>query len=619
MQKLPTGISLDTISDGYDSGRIGEAKSLRVYLDFFWKVGPKTLDELLEKLARSGYPIDCLICDSFMPWAMEVARSFGIVGVLFLTQNMVVNSIYYHVHLGKLQAPLTENEISLPAQPPLQLGDMPSFFFNYVEDPAFLDFLVDKHTKDEEDYGVEQVRDEECIKWLDDKPKEVVVYVSFGSMAVLEEEQIEELAYGLRESGSYFLWVVRESEETKLPKGFEKKSEKGLVVPWCSQLKVLAHEAVGCFVTHCGWNSTLEALCLGVPMVAMPQEADQSTNAKHIEDVWKVGTKASVDGKHWKTVAANAVGEGGTMAVLYMEAVVVSELWKLGMTSQLDHGDGSIDDSASTPIHFFRIMLPHNLLQGTLRLPTRFVSKYGKHLSNTVHLKLPNGAEWKVNLEKRDGSVWFQQGWKEFAEYHSLAYGHLLVFRFNLTSHFHVSICNKSCMEIDYPINKANHKRTRINSEDIQPPKTQKTTQNKKKCNSNFQDTAFDKKARDHKGRLKNPNEGKRNMEAVGNTSFTVIMKSHHFTLGQMYVPHAPIKSCIKSGEQFVTLLVGDRSWRVKLRNYRSKSVSYFTTNWSAFARENNLKKGDACLFQLLHCSDNMVMKVSISRKMSIS
>ncbi|KAK7373475.1 hypothetical protein VNO80_06884 [Phaseolus coccineus] len=388
LQKLPTGISLETISDGYDSGRIGEAKSLRVYLDRFWQVGPKTLVELLEKLARSGHPIHCIICDSFMPWGMEVAGRFGIVGVPFLTQNMAVNSIYYHVHLGKLQAPLIENEISLPALPQLRLWDMPSFFFNYEEDPAFLDFLVgqfsnidkadwilcnsfyelekevadwtmkiwpkfrtigpsipsmfiDKHNKDDEDHGVVQVTSKECIKWLDDKPKEIVVYVSFGSMAVVDEEQIEELAYGLRDSGSYFLWVVRTSEETKLPKGFEKKSEKGLVVPWCSQLRVLAHEAVGCFVTHCGWNSTLEALCLGVPMVAMPQEADQSTNAKHIEDVWKVAIKASVDGKHvarrevlkhcirevmdtergkemkrnamqWKTLAANAVNEGGS-------------------------------------------------------------------------------------------------------------------------------------------------------------------------------------------------------------------------------------------------------------------------------------------------------------------
>ncbi|XP_061368565.1 mogroside IE synthase-like [Gastrolobium bilobum] len=344
LHKLPDSIALETISDGFDNGRIGEAESLRVYLKRFWQVGPHTLVELLEKLARSNCPVNCLIYDAFMPWALEVARRFGIIGAVFLTQNLAVNSIYYHFHLGKLHAPLTEQEISLPALPQLTLKDMPSFFFNYVEDPSFLELLVgqfsnidkadwllcnsfyelekevadwsmkiwsklrtigpsipsmflDKRIKDDEDYGVAQFKSEECMEWLDDKPKRSVVYVSFGSLAVLDEEQTKELACGLRDGGNYFLWVVRASEETKLPEGFEKKSEKGLVVTWCSQLKVLAHEAVGCFVTHCGWNSTLEALSLGVPIVAMPQWSDQATNAKHIVNVWKIGIRASVDEK----------------------------------------------------------------------------------------------------------------------------------------------------------------------------------------------------------------------------------------------------------------------------------------------------------------------------------
>jgi pathogen-inducible salicylic acid glucosyltransferase len=77
----------------------------------------------------------------------------------------------------------------------------------------------------------------------------------------------------------------------------EETSEKGLVVRWCPQLEVLAHDAVGCFVTHCGWNSTLEAFSLGVPMVRVPYWSDQSTNAKYIMDVWKMGLKAPTDEK----------------------------------------------------------------------------------------------------------------------------------------------------------------------------------------------------------------------------------------------------------------------------------------------------------------------------------
>nr|AFK35372.1 unknown [Lotus japonicus] len=311
----------------------------------FWQVGPQSFAELIEKLGRTGYPVDCVIYDPLMPWALDVAKRFGIVGVAFFTQNLVVNSIYYHAHLGNLQAPLTEEEIFLPGLPKLQHQDMPSFFFmKIVQDPVVLELVVaqfsnidkadwilcnsfyelnkeiadwtmktwpkfrtigpsipsmflDNQVKDDERYVVAKFTSEECLVWLNDKPKGSVVYVSFGSIAALNEEQTVEMACGLRDSGSYFLWVVRDSDQIKIPKDFEKKSEKGLVVTWCSQLTVLAHEAIGCFITHCGWNSTLEALSLGVPTVAMPQWSDQGTNTKLIVDVWKSGIRAPLDEK----------------------------------------------------------------------------------------------------------------------------------------------------------------------------------------------------------------------------------------------------------------------------------------------------------------------------------
>ncbi|GKA55342.1 UDP-glycosyltransferase 74G1-like protein, partial [Tanacetum coccineum] len=74
-------------------------------------------------------------------------------------------------------------------------------------------------------------------------------------------------------------------------------AEKGLIVAWCKQLDVLRHESVGCFVTHCGFNSTLEAISLGVPVVAMPQWADQITNGKCLEDIWGVGVRVKADDK----------------------------------------------------------------------------------------------------------------------------------------------------------------------------------------------------------------------------------------------------------------------------------------------------------------------------------
>ncbi|PVH65990.1 hypothetical protein PAHAL_1G120400 [Panicum hallii] len=86
------------------------------------------------------------------------------------------------------------------------------------------------------------------------------------------------------------------SEISKVPENFADKSkEKGLIVTWSPQLEVLAHPAVGCFVTHCGWNSTTEGMGAGVPMVAMPQWSEQTMNAKYIEDVWRVGVRVRPD------------------------------------------------------------------------------------------------------------------------------------------------------------------------------------------------------------------------------------------------------------------------------------------------------------------------------------
>ncbi|OVA10653.1 UDP-glucuronosyl/UDP-glucosyltransferase [Macleaya cordata] len=159
---------------------------------------------------------------------------------------------------------------------------------------------LDKRMEGDDDYGLHLLtpNSHTCMKWLDMKEFASVVYVSFGSMASLGEDQMEEIAWGLRNCNYHFLWVVRASEENKLPSKFiEETLEKELVVRWCKQLEVLAHKSVGCFVTHCGWNSTLEGLSLGVPMVAMQQWVDQTTNAKFIEDVWRVGVRVKMDEK----------------------------------------------------------------------------------------------------------------------------------------------------------------------------------------------------------------------------------------------------------------------------------------------------------------------------------
>lgn len=134
---------------------------------------------------------------------------------------------------------------------------------------------------------------ENCLRWLDTKPCNSVIYISFGSMAELTGKQVEEIAWGLRNLDNPFLWVFKDPDKKLSPKFLSSLTDNaGIFVPWCNQLEVLAHQATCCFITHCGWNSMLEGLSLGVPMVGLPQWSDQPMNAKMMEDVWKVGVRA---------------------------------------------------------------------------------------------------------------------------------------------------------------------------------------------------------------------------------------------------------------------------------------------------------------------------------------
>lgn len=84
-------------------------------------------------------------------------------------------------------------------------------------------------------------------------------------------------------------------------------------------------------------------------------------------------------------------------------------------------------------------------------MPTNFVEKYGIFLPKVIHLETPNGEKWELNLVKSEGKIWFEKGWNEFGEYHSLSHGHLLVFKYEQISHFKVHIFDKTTLEITYP------------------------------------------------------------------------------------------------------------------------------------------------------------------------
>ncbi|KAK1296671.1 UDP-glycosyltransferase 85A5 [Acorus calamus] len=137
--------------------------------------------------------------------------------------------------------------------------------------------------------------DRTCMAWLDVQPPKSVVYVSFGSIATVTRDQLLEFWHGLVNSEMRFLWVLRDNlvvnadgeQETCVPS--VAAYEKGRIVSWVPQLEVLGHPAIGGFLTHSGWNSTLESITVGVPMVCWPYFADQQINSRFVSDVWRVG------------------------------------------------------------------------------------------------------------------------------------------------------------------------------------------------------------------------------------------------------------------------------------------------------------------------------------------
>ncbi|CAN1266511.1 UDP-glycosyltransferase 87A2 [Linum perenne] len=155
----------------------------------------------------------------------------------------------------------------------------------YSVGPAIPFFRINHNTSDSESAHPAY------FSWLDSQPKESVLYVSLGSFASISSNQMDEIAEGLKASSVKFLWVARgESERVK-----ESCGEKGMVVPWCDQMKVLRHCSVGGFLTHCGWNSTLEGLYCGVPMLTFPLIFDQVPNSRRIVEKWRVGWRLKRD------------------------------------------------------------------------------------------------------------------------------------------------------------------------------------------------------------------------------------------------------------------------------------------------------------------------------------
>ncbi|MCE5165798.1 hypothetical protein HAX54_012332 [Datura stramonium] len=163
-------------------------------------------------------------------------------------------------------------------------------------------------------------RSHKCLLWLDKQEPNSVLYVSFGTTTSFSDEQIKEMAIGLELSGQKFVWVLRdadkgnvfakdESRKIELPKGFEERVKgKGILVrDWAPQLEILSHCSTGGFLSHCGWNSCMESISMGVPIAAWPMHSDQPRNSVLITKILKIGLVVRDWGNRNELVKSNMV------------------------------------------------------------------------------------------------------------------------------------------------------------------------------------------------------------------------------------------------------------------------------------------------------------------------
>ncbi|KAK4432111.1 Zeatin O-glucosyltransferase [Sesamum alatum] len=162
----------------------------------------------------------------------------------------------------------------------------------------------------------------ECLDWLDRQSPDSVIFVSFGTTSSLCNEQVEKLALGLERSQQKFVWVLRDADKgdiftgevrkSELPEGWEKRvKERGIIVrDWAPQLEILGHPSTGGFMSHCGWNSCIESISMGVPMATWPMHSDQPINAVFVTKVLRTGVEVKEWARRDEVVPSSTVENG---------------------------------------------------------------------------------------------------------------------------------------------------------------------------------------------------------------------------------------------------------------------------------------------------------------------
>ncbi|KAA8539655.1 hypothetical protein F0562_026347 [Nyssa sinensis] len=353
-----TGFRLQTISDGLPADHPRSGALLMELFDSLKTTTKSLFRELLTSDRLSSdkrRPVNCIIADGILSFSLDVGKEIGVPVIYSRTISACCLWVFFSlpklIEAGELPFKGTDLDTLITSVPGmedfLRRRDLPSFCRSGdLTDPNIQLYMTERRDttrasglilntfEDLEGPILSQIRtlcsnlytigplhahlktrlaaaekssssfssnslweeDRSCITWLDSQPPKSVIYVSFGSLAVMTKHQLMEFWHGLVNSGKRFLWVIRpdsiagEGWQSQIPAELsEGTKERGYIVGWAPQEEVLAHTAVGGFLTHSGWNSTLESVFEGVPMICWPYFIDQQVNSRFVGEVWNLG------------------------------------------------------------------------------------------------------------------------------------------------------------------------------------------------------------------------------------------------------------------------------------------------------------------------------------------
>ncbi|XP_071908341.1 UDP-glycosyltransferase 73D1-like [Coffea arabica] len=311
-----------------------------------------SLQQPLEQyLQEHKHPPSCIISDKCMSWTSQTARKFQVPRIIFhgmccfsllsahniklykshlsvrsAAEPFVIPGMPMHVQITKAQLP--GSFVALPdlddVRDQMRDAELSSYgvvvnTFAELENCCVEKYrkatdkkvwcigpvsLCNKHNLDKFERGNKSSIDEEqCLEWLDSRKSESVLYACLGSQCRLVPAQLIQIGLGLEASNQPFIWVIKtgerfsELEQWLLDERYEERIRgRGLLIKgWAPQVLILSHPAIKGFLTHCGWNSTIEAVCSGVPMITWPMFAEQFLNEKLVVEILRVGVRVGVD------------------------------------------------------------------------------------------------------------------------------------------------------------------------------------------------------------------------------------------------------------------------------------------------------------------------------------